>query len=89
MRAETEKVELLSTFWLHNECKKMHRSATAAHKYIAYARAREMYRRKMSLRAQNSSLWKTALKQFGYESLHVELSCCLDVVVYMLKCVFW
>ena len=30
-----------------------------------------------------------AIKQFWYESLHVEPSCCLDVVVYMLKCVFW
>ena len=30
-----------------------------------------------------------AIKQFGYESLHVEPSCCLDVVVYMLNCVFW
>ena len=28
------------------------------------------------------------IKQFGYESLHVEPSCCLDVVVYMLNCVF-
>ena len=61
MRAETEKVELLSTFWLHNECKKMHRIATTAHKYIAYAHARKMFRRKMSLRAQNSAQWKTAL----------------------------
>ena len=30
-----------------------------------------------------------AIRQFGYESLHVEPSCCLDVVVYMLNCVFW
>ena len=30
-----------------------------------------------------------AIKQFGYESLHVEPPCCLDVVVYMLNCVFW
>ena len=30
-----------------------------------------------------------AIKQFEYESLHVEPSCCLDVVVYMLNCVFW
>ena len=30
-----------------------------------------------------------ATKQFGYESLHVAPSCCLDVLVYMLNCVFW
>ena len=29
------------------------------------------------------------LKPFGWESLHLEPSCCLEVVVYMLKCVFW
>ena len=29
------------------------------------------------------------IKHFGRESLHLEPSCCLDVVVYMLKCVFW
>ena len=29
------------------------------------------------------------IKHFGCESLHVQPSCCLDVVVYMLNCVFW
>ena len=29
-----------------------------------------------------------AIKHFGCESLHVQ-PCCLDVVVYMLNCVFW
>ena len=29
------------------------------------------------------------IKHFGYEFLHVEPSCCLDVAVYMLNCVFW
>ena len=28
------------------------------------------------------------IKHFGCESLHVQ-PCCLDVVVYMLNCVFW
>ena len=30
-----------------------------------------------------------AIKQLAYESLHVEPSRCLDVVVYMFNCVFW
>ena len=29
------------------------------------------------------------IKHFGEESLNVQPSCCLDVVVYMLNCVFW
>ena len=29
------------------------------------------------------------IKHFGCESLNVQPSCCLDVVVYMLNCVFW
>ena len=29
------------------------------------------------------------IKHFGWESLNVQPSCCLDVVVYMLNCVFW
>ena len=29
------------------------------------------------------------VKHFGWESLNVQPSCCLDVVVYMLNCVFW
>ena len=29
------------------------------------------------------------IKHFGCESLHVQPSGCLDVVVYMLNCVFW
>ena len=29
------------------------------------------------------------IKHFGWESLNVKPSCCLDVVVYMLNCVFW
>ena len=29
------------------------------------------------------------LKHFGFESLNVQPSCCLDVVVYMVNCVFW
>ena len=29
------------------------------------------------------------LKHFGCESLNVQPSCCLDVVVYMVNCVFW
>ena len=29
------------------------------------------------------------IKHFGSESLIVQPSCCLDVVVYMLNCVFW
>ena len=29
------------------------------------------------------------IKHFGCESLHVQPFCCLDVVVYMLNCVFW
>ena len=29
------------------------------------------------------------VKHFGCESLNVQPSCCLDVVVYMLNCVFW
>jgi hypothetical protein len=61
VRAETEKVELLSTLRLHKQCKKMHKSPTAAHEYIAVAHARKMFWRKMSLRAQNSALWKTGL----------------------------
>ena len=28
-------------------------------------------------------------KHFGRESLNLQPSCCLDVVVYMLNCVFW
>ena len=35
------------------------------------------------------SLAKASRWNFGCESLHVQLSCCLDVVVYMLNCVFW
>ena len=29
------------------------------------------------------------MKHFGWESSNVQPSCCLDVVVYMLNCVFW
>ena len=29
------------------------------------------------------------IKHFGWESLNVQPSSCLDVVVYMLNCVFW
>ena len=29
------------------------------------------------------------MKHFGCESSNVQPSCCLDVVVYMLNCVFW
>ena len=29
------------------------------------------------------------IKYFGCESLNVQPSCCLDVVVYMVNCVFW
>ena len=29
------------------------------------------------------------IKHLGWESLNVQSSCCLDVVVYMLNCVFW
>ena len=29
------------------------------------------------------------IKHFGWESLNVQFSCCLDVVVYVLNCVFW
>ena len=29
------------------------------------------------------------LKHFGCKSLNVQPSCCLDVVVYMVNCVFW
>ena len=29
------------------------------------------------------------IKHFGCESLNVQSSCCLDVVVYMFNCVFW
>ena len=29
------------------------------------------------------------LKHFGFESLNVQPSCCLDVVLYMVNCVFW
>ena len=29
------------------------------------------------------------IKHFGWESLNVQPSCCLDVVLYMLNCVFW
>ena len=29
-----------------------------------------------------------AIKHFAWESLYVELSCGLDIVVYMLKCIF-
>ena len=29
------------------------------------------------------------IKPFGWVTLHLEPSCCLEVVVCMLKCVFW
>ena len=40
-----------------------------------------------------ASRWNSSkfvvIKHFGWESLNVQPSCCLDVEVYMLNCVFW
>ena len=46
-----------------------------------------------SLPLAKASRWNLSkfvvIKHFGCESLNVQPSCCLDVVVYMLNCVFW